>query len=94
MMVWSDDKHSGSAYRAALTQLLKNWIDNEADLLQRLLELVKNLPREVENMKKPSDSLPSMPSVTKSNLPVMCKKVYEGVVKSVSGFVNRKMTYV
>ncbi|XP_051168863.1 Fanconi anemia group D2 protein-like [Leptopilina boulardi] len=77
------DKQTGSLYRNAIAGLLKTWIDNEPSPLKKVKEVVDWLKDDVELLEKASDCLRNLPSINKSNFPLLFKKILEGLIKGI-----------
>lgn len=75
------DKQTGALYRNAIAGLLKTWIDNEPSPLKKVAEVVDWLGEDVENLIRPADCLKNLPSINKSNFPLLFKKILEGLIK-------------
>ncbi|XP_011305021.1 Fanconi anemia group D2 protein [Fopius arisanus] len=78
---WTGDKHLGSLYKAAVTGLLKNWMDHEPDPLTTVSEVLEWLPQEVEGMETTTAKLTKLPTINRSNFHYLYQKLFDGLLK-------------
>lgn len=79
---WSSESF-GPQYRAAIKELLKSWMDNEADPLQCTSTVLEWLPGEVEDLDRPNSRLNTLPSITKVNLHLLIRQIFIALVKGI-----------
>ncbi|XP_015112984.1 Fanconi anemia group D2 protein [Diachasma alloeum] len=78
---WPDDKHLGSLYKAAVTGLLKNWMDHESNSLRTVSEVLEWLPEEVETMERTTDKLTKLPTINRGNFHYLFQKLLDGLLR-------------
>ncbi|KAI4496893.1 hypothetical protein M0804_000703 [Polistes exclamans] len=80
---WSKDKHAGPSYKAAVSTLIKSWIDYELSPLDTITMLLEWLPNEVTKLEKSNDYLDRLPSINRNNFHLLYKKIFDGIIKGV-----------
>lgn len=80
---WSKDKHSGASYKAAVSMLIKSWIDYELSPLDTVNILLEWLPNEIVKLEKPQDCLDRLPTISRNNFHLLYKKVFDGMTKGI-----------
>lgn len=77
---WTDESH-GTEFKNSVKELIKSWMENEPDPLEKTGEVLAWLPEEAEALERPNSHLKTLRSVTKVNMHILVKEIFVGLIK-------------
>ncbi|KAF7988745.1 hypothetical protein HCN44_007055 [Aphidius gifuensis] len=80
---WTDDQHVGPVFNSSVTGLLKNWMDYEEFRLDRITNVLENLPEEVENLERPRSNLETMRTISRVNFHHFFRTLFDGLISGI-----------
>ena len=79
---WRDESH-GAEFKNSVKELIKSWMENEPDPLEKTAEVLIWLPEEAEALEKANSNLKTLRSVTKANIHILVKELFVGLIKGI-----------